>query len=447
MNTKHSFSRRTQEGFTLVEFMVASAMALALCVAIGVIYFYTSRLNSVASTQLKVEKELRQVSLDIKRDASMAGNFGCLSLTSLYQNDSRNIDNEFNRTFHVLFNPNIDSNKPYVFDRPSSTAKSTNQNFGVSVIPASKLQVDNFDPQGKALIFYYGIGDASLKSYAAGSDGDRFTALSFQDEDPKQYLKDIDEQGGFFALSSCKALNIFQTTPHGSSDAKGAIELTQNTLGDVRLGAENRKPTNYQQISEMQLLRYIVHAYAVGRNSEGHLGLYRIELASDGRWGPPVLISRYVGIMDVSFIYSTALNNEKEPIGCPSAFNDDVFASEDESLEHKFNNYQFYEKDNATFNKAVPPTDPKGERTQDIKEPLKDEHHYLAPAAVNIVFTLNLPHIAAPFGRGLQADDKTKSKEGSQIDIKSGLDLTNKTYRIFSSIRGGNRCANRNLLD
>ena len=54
MKAKHNFSRRTQVGFTLVEFMVASAMALALCVAIGAIYFYTSRLNSVASTQLKV---------------------------------------------------------------------------------------------------------------------------------------------------------------------------------------------------------------------------------------------------------------------------------------------------------------------------------------------------------------------------------------------------------
>ena len=224
MKAKHNFSRRTQVGFTLVEFMVASAMALALCVAIGAIYFYTSRLNSVASTQLKVEKELRQTSLDIKRDASMAGNFGCLSLTSLYQNDSRNIDNEFNRTFHVFFNPKIDSAKPYVFDRPSSTAKSANQNFGVNVIPANELQVSNFDPKGKALIFYYGVGDASLKSYAAGSDGNRLTALSFQDEDSKQYLKDIDDQGGFFALSSCKALNIFQTTPHGNSNTKGPIE-------------------------------------------------------------------------------------------------------------------------------------------------------------------------------------------------------------------------------
>ncbi|MCV2509363.1 MAG: prepilin-type N-terminal cleavage/methylation domain-containing protein, partial [Neisseriaceae bacterium] len=180
MNSPTHISFSNQKGFTLIEFVVASALALLIMLAVGSLYFYTNRLNHIAQTDLKVQEDLREASQLISRDASLAGNFGCLSLGSLYQKDSQNTDNKFNREFHVFFN-GVDNSSPIVFDRPSASAMSNNQNFGVNIISSDNINIPNFKAQGNSLIFYYGLGSSGVNNIEFGSNGNKIDSISFTD--------------------------------------------------------------------------------------------------------------------------------------------------------------------------------------------------------------------------------------------------------------------------
>ncbi|MFH4415868.1 MAG: prepilin-type N-terminal cleavage/methylation domain-containing protein [Neisseriaceae bacterium] len=430
-----------QRGFTLIEFVVASALGLLLSVVVASLYFYTNRLNHVAQTRLDVQEELRQLSHLINQDASLAGNFGCLSLTSLYQKDSRNTDNKFFREFHVFSSPNVQKNGPILFDRPGESAQTNNQNFGVNLIPANQLAVPNFQGQGEALVFYYGLGNSALRNIDFGHDGSRITSLTFQDGDPNRYLASVANQGGYLAIASCQTLNVFKSP---ELDTHEAIHLPPNSFGDVRISFD--EATNHHSLLQISLLRYIVHAYVVGV-ANGQAGLYKIELNETGHWGPPVLVSRYVHQMQVSFAYPTTLNKAGQPVGCPSAFNDDLYANDRQTLEEKFNDFRFYEKDNATFTQTHAPTNRKQQQGVDLSQPLKEELHYQPPVGVNVVLTVVYPKLGRPFGLGVAQQDRSLSNEDSRVSLKSGEGENTKVFRIFSSIRGGNQCASRNLID
>ncbi|QRN40674.1 MAG: prepilin-type N-terminal cleavage/methylation domain-containing protein [Neisseriaceae bacterium] len=435
MNPSSHFYFANQKGFTLLEFVVASALALLIMLSVGSLYVYTNRLNHIAQTNLKIQEDLRYASQLISRDASLAGNFGCLSLGSLYQKDSQNTDNKFNREFHIFFN-GVDNSSPIVFDRPGSSAISNNQNFGVNVVPGKNLNINNFIPQGDALIFYYGLGSSGIKNINFGNNGNKIDKISFTDGDIYQSLQSVANQGGYLALSSCQALNIFK-----SSSGNQNLNFSSSDFGDVRISYQDEP--NKQKVSEIRLLRYIVHAYVVG-TANGQTGLYKIELNEDGIFGPPILISDYVASINTSFVYPTALDKNNHPIGCPSAFNDDIFSSSTENIDQKFNNYLFYEKNNTTFVNTTKPINPKRFQGVDLNQPLTDEY-FFPPAGINVVLTINNPNLEKP--TGLSQNNNQISNENVRINMIQGQNTTSNTFRIFSSIRGGNQCANRNLLD
>ena len=65
MNKYFSKARvqRSAHGFTLIEFLVATAVGLIIMAAVGATYATSRRLNDVAMTRLSDQQDLRQVGI------------------------------------------------------------------------------------------------------------------------------------------------------------------------------------------------------------------------------------------------------------------------------------------------------------------------------------------------------------------------------------------------
>lgn len=69
------------QGFSLIEFLVASALSMIVLLAVSSGYFTARSLNTAATSRLNVQQDLRNASNQIVRDARMAGNFGCFNMS------------------------------------------------------------------------------------------------------------------------------------------------------------------------------------------------------------------------------------------------------------------------------------------------------------------------------------------------------------------------------
>ncbi len=126
------------QGFSLIEFLVASALSMIVLLAVSSGYFTARSLNTAATSRLNVQQDLRNASNQIVRDARMAGNFGCFNMSA--------------------------------YDAQAVIADSGSKDFlklkgSGNMLPAVRetdsLGVTGFKPSSKALIFQYGIDTAS----------------------------------------------------------------------------------------------------------------------------------------------------------------------------------------------------------------------------------------------------------------------------------------------
>ena len=126
------------QGFSLIEFLVASALSMIVLLAVSSSYFTARSLNTAATARLNVQQDLRNASNQIVRDARMAGNFGCFNM-SAYDAQAVIADSG-SKDFLKLKGKGKGSEK---------------------MLPAVR-QIDfsgvtDFKPSSKALIFQYGI--------------------------------------------------------------------------------------------------------------------------------------------------------------------------------------------------------------------------------------------------------------------------------------------------
>ena len=70
------------KGFTLIEFLVASALAIIVIAAAGGTYFMTRKVNDAAQRKLEIQQNLRNAASMMTRDARNAGTFGCFNMAS-----------------------------------------------------------------------------------------------------------------------------------------------------------------------------------------------------------------------------------------------------------------------------------------------------------------------------------------------------------------------------
>lgn len=284
-----SFIRENQQGFTMMEFLVASILGLIVILAVGATYTATARLDKRGEERLAIQQDVRAITSMITRDAHMAGSFGCLSLADYAYpraDGSRRVTPD-----NVVDSFSEAAGMPMY----GGLFVKLNDRFGVRSIPefpyssGVKLLLGE-----KALLFHYGVGSATLDSLKV-NNGSIQSATFLAEKASQRELLNTAKDKGALALASCNRLDILRGVANGTKISVGA---------GLPIGIQGTATaSSFHTANNLEVMRYVVHVYGVGtlRNQSG---LYRLSLGKNGTWDSPQLLSPYVTGMKIRFGYS-----------------------------------------------------------------------------------------------------------------------------------------------
>lgn len=224
--------KTAMSGFSLIEFLIASALSVIVLIAVGTGYLSSRKLNDGTNSRLAVQQDLRHASNMIVRDAHMAGLFGCFNMSSRMRADIVDNQSSAQEAFRL--------------------AGSTDYLIPVKEIPADQFSVSGFIPNSPVLVFRYGVGTGSINNLTE----------DIPDNAPLVY-------------GNCNKL------VRPAADGTAGVDLQTVSAA---LGATG-------QIHDISVMRYVVHAYATGTVG-GQPGLYRFRLENGNRWGSPQLLMK-----------------------------------------------------------------------------------------------------------------------------------------------------------
>ncbi|MBS6045976.1 MULTISPECIES: PilW family protein [Neisseriaceae] len=211
-NRPHIPVKTGMQGFSLIEFLVASALSMIVLLAVSSGYFTARSLNTAATSRLNVQQDLRNASNQIVRDARMAGNFGCFNMSGY---DAQAVIKDFgSKEFFTLKNGQM-----------LSAVRETND-----------LGATGFKPISKALIFQYGIDAENPKNLkaetAVASSCTNITKPGNQITDVKAALaalnlKTDSSQAGNISIMKHE-VNAYAVGTAGGQDGLYRFQLAEN---------------------------------------------------------------------------------------------------------------------------------------------------------------------------------------------------------------------------
>lgn len=204
-NRPHIPAKTGMQGFSLIEFLVASALSMIVLLAVSSSYFTARSLNTAATARLNVQQDLRNASNQIVRDARMAGNFGCFNMSA--------------------------------YDAQAVIADSGSKDFlklkgSGKMLPAVRetdsLGVTDFAQSGKALIFQYGIDTVSPDAATVvASSCTNITKPGKKITDSKAALKTDDSQAGNISIMKHE-VNAYAVGTAGGQEGLYRFQLAEN---------------------------------------------------------------------------------------------------------------------------------------------------------------------------------------------------------------------------
>lgn len=410
---KHQKSKAiaNQQGFTLVEFMIASVLGLIVIGATGALYSHTRSLDDAAKDRIAVRQSLRTAGTMIVRDARMAGTFGCTALGRWngIDTDDGTVAVENNGT-------PFDANTSDIADLSThlpNAATLSEASAGVRWIPAGsstildkirggiELKNKSGNDMG-ALVFYYGEGGLGIKSKTPTSPI-TFVGGDYELDSNKVVGTTINNNGVLVA-ASCNNL-VFQKGVTNKKEP--AIEV--NTTGKYKVAKE-------QDSLSFLLMAYKVNAYFVGQKPDGEFSLFRVELDDDGTWTPPQELVKNVTDMTVEYTFVE---------DCPPPDLNEVGSYG--KTEDDPNPASFY---------VLETNQPAGSVVDTHAETVKNKQ--LGPTTINIWLKYDYANENTRF-----IDDGSGKGTSSN---KIAADMTDNQYLITATLRGGNVCANRKLF-
>ena len=295
-------SSANQQGFTLVEFMVASVLGLVVIAGAGALYSYTKRLNDVGMARIATLQDLRTASTMIGQDARSAGVFGCASLGR--QNAPDTLNGEI-----VVDVPNTLTG-PQLLTNLTDT---TNPAAGVRWIEDTTSLTGIWDssiftPASGVLLFYYGEGSLAYKS-----ESGKVVTFNAQEGHPNKIVESIltSGNGGYLVASGCNVLQLEQVAATGSPVSTSPTEKTVTINAKLPAPASPTSlpagVTAMGSYADMILQRYKVVAYVVGNiTGEPAPGLYRFEFGANGNnWSAPQQLAKNVTGMEAEYLFVT----------------------------------------------------------------------------------------------------------------------------------------------
>ncbi|MDK4680740.1 PilW family protein [Kingella negevensis] len=273
-------------GFTLVEFLVASALSMIVITAAGGTYLITRQLNSNAQRRLDVQQNLRNAASLVTRDARNTGSFGCYSTSSSGTSNFPRIENGATRQLE------LDTTK--------------NDGYGVRLISQQQAQragfnLTNITFKGDAIAFIYGKGSAEVVDSISRDSSNNYTLNTIKvgnysnDPDLQQTVK----QKGDLVVSSCLAAVTAKPTGSDSNSITFASKQA-NALGS---GDSNGIS------AELIVSKYYGAAYVVGWVN-GVSSLLRYDLDASGKWQGPQLLAQNVQSLTPTFGYVEGCGND-----------------------------------------------------------------------------------------------------------------------------------------
>ena len=188
------------KGFSLIEFLVASALSMIVLMAVTSTYFTARNLNNAATSRLSVQQDVRSTATLLTRDARMAGSFGCFNMANYAANTV--VTDDSMAPFSLASNIVNDKMVPVTEDIVS---------------------VSGFSQVGNALIFQYGTD----------ANGDHTNIASS--------CNSIAKSGGITDLTTAKsALKITD------NEINGAISTLQHVVSAYAVGSFDNQQGLYR---------------------------------------------------------------------------------------------------------------------------------------------------------------------------------------------------------
>lgn len=291
MNWKNKMNRRwiaKPKGFTLIEFLVASALAIIVISAAGGTYFMTRKVNDAAQRKLEIQQNLRNAASMLTRDARNAGTFGCFNMAS-------------GRDFPVLTS-----------DLTSMGLKinnTENDGFGVRQLPqanvttlltSQRLVSGGFTAESDALVFVYGRGASGVNEEITAAQP---IELSINNASNDPDLNSTLSDNGYLVLSSCTEGRLAKVTGNtGFKTVKVSID-TNNALSSITTDSKDSR-------GEITVSRFYASMYVLGKlSATDSPALLRFDLNGQGKWQGPQLLAEGVSGMSISYGYITDCTN------------------------------------------------------------------------------------------------------------------------------------------
>lgn len=292
------------KGFTLIEFLVASSLAIIVISAAGGTYFMTRKLSDTTQKRLDIQQNLRNAASLLTRDARNAGTFGC-------------------------FNTAIASGFPTLTNAKANTGAAnptlvmntaSNDGYGVRVI--SQGEIASKFPISKAvaahsdlLLLIYGKGSTGVTQPVNGAAA--MPTLNINKAENDADLNQAFVSSGNVIVSSCKEAVLGEL--NGVQDA-GTTTLKFNPAIDLM----KMKDESEQARGELAVSRLYASAYMLGSVNGSQPALLRFDLNGSGQWQGPQLMAEGVTQMNLSFGYIDGCTNQTAVNG--SELNKETFS-------------------------------------------------------------------------------------------------------------------------
>ena len=410
-----SLTSNKQQGFTLVEFMVASVLGLVVIAGAGSLYSYTKRLNDVGMARVATLQDLRSAATMIGQDARTAGVFGCASLGRRYAPDVVDVDGA------AIPSIPIPANLPAIAQLQTldggQVGSVKDRSAGVRWIKASDAKNltgiwgAGFGPQSGVLLFYYGEGSLSYNS----SNGSNQVTFNTNEQHPNQVVKTVLDTapGGYVVAAGCNAIAIADSDGSNTGTTFAVNNIPANAPSSGTLNnASSGVMSSILPHSDMILQRYKVVAYVVGNlagvDELNSSSLYRFEFGNNGtQWSGPLQLAKNVKSMTARYLFVT---------DCPSSLTTNSSGTPVTEAEL---NGQSFTVQNADDGDAFLDVHP--------------EREAQGPSSVSIELIYNFPKIRG----GSVATGKVKA---------DGVTPEDEEFNITAVVRGGNVCASRKIF-
>ena len=284
-------------GFTLIEFLVASSLAVIVIIAATNTYLMTRQMNANTQTRLTIQQDLRNAGLMITRDVRNAGSFGCFSTATA------------SSVFKTANGINTDYFPSISASTPASTPdrnlvlldKTKDDGFGVRVIKQAnvKFMTNPLTAASDMLIVIYGKGSLGVKDTNLKGDGSAFTLAKSSGLLVNDYKNEVDISStvtakGDLVVSSCSNAYVAKAT----DGEDGKIYFNGGDATGL-----NQVPRAEVNVSKLYAAGYVLS------DVNGVRSLLRYDLDAAGNWQGPQLLASGIDSMTYQFGYVQSCGN------------------------------------------------------------------------------------------------------------------------------------------